>query len=206
MFDWTAVEGYREDMTADEKLALLENYTPPTSEPEPKPEPETKPAPESEPKPAPTPRTSNTPKPGYISKRDFDRVSSELAAAKRQLRSRMSEEEQREAERQDEIAARDEELKSLRRDKTLSMHRASFMGLGLAEDLAAEAAEKLADGDSEGLFDALKRYQTGYEKALRAKILAETPKPPAGLEQNDAEAKKRDEAKLRGYFGLSATK
>lgn len=206
MFDWTAVEGYREDMTADEKLALLENYTPPTSEPEPKPEPETKPAPEPEPKPAPAPRTSNTPKPGYISKRDFDRVSSELAAAKRQLRSRMSEEEQREAERQDEIAARDEELKSLRRDKTLSMHRASFMGLGLAEDLAAEAAEKLADGDSEGLFDALKRYQTGYEKALRAKILAETPKPPAGLEQNDAEAKKRDEAKLRGYFGLPATK
>ena len=58
----------------------------------------------------------------------------------------------------------------------------------------------------EGLFDALKRYQTGYEKALRAKILAETPKPPAGLEQNDAEAKKRDEAKLRGYFGLPATK
>lgn len=206
MFDWTAVDGYREDMTADEKLALLENYTPPTSEPEPKPEPEPKSAAEPEPKPAPAPRTSNTPKPGYISKRDFDRVSSELAAAKRQLRSRMSEEEQREAERQDEIAARDEELKSLRRDKTLSMHRASFMGLGLAEDLAAEAAEKLADGDSEGLFDALKRYQTGYEKALRAKILAETPKPPAGLEQNDAEAKKRDEAKLRGYFGLPATK
>lgn len=206
MFDWSNVEGYREDMTADEKLALLENYTPPAPEPELKSEPEPKPAPEPEPKPAPAPRTSNTPKPGYISKRDFDRVSSELAAVKRQMRSRMSEEEQREAERQDEIAARDEELKSLRRDKTLSMHRASFMGLGLAEDLAAEAAEKLADGDSEGLFDALKRYQTGYEKALRAKILAETPKPPAGQEQNDAEARKRDEAKLRGYFGLPPTK
>ena len=27
MFDWNSVEGYREDMTADEKLALLDNYT-----------------------------------------------------------------------------------------------------------------------------------------------------------------------------------
>lgn len=205
-FDWKNVDGYREDMTADEKLALLENYDPaqPANEPEVTPEPDPTPAPAPE-KPAPAPRVSSAPKPGYISKRDFDRVSSELAAAKRQLRSRMSEEEQREAERQDEIAARDEELKSLRRDKTLSMHKASFMGLGLGEDLAAEAAEKLVDGDSEGLFDALRRYQTGYEKSLRAKILAETPKPPAS-DPNSEEAKRQDKDNLRRLFGLPHTK
>lgn len=205
MFDWTNVEGYREDMTADEKLALLENYTPPTPEVKPEPEPAPAPAPAPEPD-KPTPRTSPTPKPGYVSKRDFDKVSSDLAALKRQLRSKMSEEEQREAERQDELAARDEELKSLRRDKTLSMHRASFLGLGLSDELASEAAEKLVDGDSEGLFDALKRYQVANEKNLRAKILAETPKPPAGNEQNDAEAKKRDEENLRRWFGLPPMK
>jgi hypothetical protein len=201
-FDWKNVEGYREDMSADEKLALLENYEPATPEPEPEPAPEPAPAPAPE---KPAPHTSPTPKPGYISKRDYDRVSSELAAAKRQLRSRMSEEEQREAERQDEIAARDEELKSLRRDRTLSMHKASFLGLGLGEDLAAEAAEKLADGDSEGLFDALKRHQTGYEKSLRAKILAETPKPPAS-DPNSEEAKRQDKDNLRRLFGLPPTK
>ena len=27
-FDWTTVDGYREDMSADEKLALLDNYEP----------------------------------------------------------------------------------------------------------------------------------------------------------------------------------
>lgn len=208
-FDWTSVEGYRDDMSADEKLALLENYTPQPAEPEEKNEPEpaapapSAPAPE---KPAPAPRTSSTPKPGFISKRDFDRVSSELAAAKRQLRSRMSEEEQREAERQDEIAARDEELKSLRRERTLGNNKASFMGIGLSEDLAADAAEKLTDGDSDGLFDALRRYQVSYEKSLRAKILAETPKPPAGLDPNNEEAKKQDAANLRRLFGLPPTK
>lgn len=197
-FDWNNVEGYREDMSADEKLALLENYEAPTlaSEPTPEPTPDPKPAP------APKPTPEPAPKPGYISKREFDKVSSQLADAKRQLRSKMSEEEAREADRQAEIAAREEELKSLRRDKTLSNHKASFMGLGLGEELATEAATMLADGDNDGLFDALKRYQVGYEKALRAKILAETPKPPAGNDPTGEEAKKKDTAQLRKYFGL----
>ena len=196
-FDWTTVEGYRDDMSADEKLALLDNYTPPTpAEPEPTNTQESAPAAKPAPEPVPA-------KPGYISKREFDKVASDLAAAKRQLRSKMSEEEQREADRQAEIAAREEELQMLRREKTLSMHKASFMGLGLSEELANEAATTLADGDSDGLFDTLKRYQLGFEKSLRAKILAETPKPPSSNDPNGEEAKKQNDAQLRKYFGLA---
>lgn len=202
MFDWTNVEGYREDMSADEKLALLDNYEAPKPT-----EPEQTTEPATEPKPAPKQNTEQTapkaaPKPGYISKRDYDKLASDYAAAKRQLRSKMSEEEQREADRQAEIAAREEELKSLRREKTLSMHKASFMGLSLDEKLADEAATALVDGDSDTLFDVLKRYQVGYEKSLRAKILAETPKPPASTDPNGEEAKKADDAKLNRFFGL----
>ena len=205
--DWENIEGFREDMTAEERLALLDNYTPSApTEPE-KAQEQTAPT-EPTGKPASTQAAPKAaPKaaarPGYIPKADFDKVSSELAAAKRQLRSRMSEDEQREADRQAEIAAREEELKSLRREKTLSMHKASFMGLSLDEKLADEAATALVDGDSDALFDALKRYQVGYEKALRAKILAETPKPPASTDPNGEEAKKQDAANLRRYFGLS---
>lgn len=200
-FDWTTVEGYREDMSAEEKLELLNNYSAPTPE---EPAAEEKPAAAPAPKPAPEPAPA--PKPGYISKREFDKVSSQLADAKRQLRSKMSEEEQREADRQAEITARDEELKSLRREKTLSNHKASFMGLGLDEALANDAATMLVDGDADGLFDALKRYQVGLEKSMRAKILAETPKPPAGQDPSNEEAKKQDQANLRRLFGLPPTK
>ena len=200
--DWTTVEGYREDMSADEKLALLDNYEPstPTTEPEAakEPTPATEPTQKAATEPA-APKPAA--KPGYISKRDYDKLASDYAAAKRQLRSKMSEEEQREADRQAEIAAREEELKSLRRDKTLSMHKASFMGLGLSEDLASDAATNLVDGDSDGLFDVLKRYQVGYEKAMRAKILAETPKPPAS-DPNSDEARKKADEQLDRYFGL----
>ena len=194
-FDWSKIEGYRDDMSADEKLALLENAEQPSEPAEPN-------TPEPEPTEPAKPEPKVPPKPGYISKREFDKLASDLAAAKRQLRSRMSEDEQREADRQAELAAREEELASLRREKTLSTNTASFLGLGFPEDLAGEAAQMLADGDTEGLFMTLKRYQTGYEKALRTKILAETPKPPA-TDPNSEEAKKKDQAQLRKYFGLA---
>ena len=73
-FDWTKVEGYREDMTAEEKLSLLENMD---TDPNPQPDPE--------PDPAPTPSKAPS-REGMISKAQFDKVSKELAAAKRQLR------------------------------------------------------------------------------------------------------------------------
>lgn len=196
-FDWTSVEGYREDMSADEKLALLENYSPA------EPAPSGDPAPAAAPAAKPTPDSNLAPKPGYISKREFDKLSSQLAETKRQLRSKMSEDEAREADRQAEMAARDEELKSLRRERTLGLNKAAFLGLGLEENLAGEAATMLADGDNDGLFMALKKHQAGFEKTLRAKILAETPKPPASEDPNSEEAKKKDQEQLRRYFGLT---
>lgn len=186
-FDWTTVEGFREDMTADEKIALLENYTAPE-----KPEPT---APEN-PEPAPAPRN------GYVAKTQFDKLSSELAAAKKQLRSRMSEDEQKEADRAAEMQAKEEELASLRREKALSSHKASFLGQGYDEQLAEEAATAMVDGDMDGVFAAMKRFNAANEKALRARILSETPVPPSSDDPNDTKKKEEDLRKLRGYFGL----
>ena len=44
-FDWTKIEGYREDMTAEEKLALLDNDPAPDPTPAPKPDPPPAPPP-----------------------------------------------------------------------------------------------------------------------------------------------------------------
>lgn len=181
-FDWTKVEGYDENMTADEKLALLEKYEAP--------------APEE------NPQENDKPRPGYISKKDFDKVSSELAAAKKQLRSRMTEDEQKEADRQAEIEAVNAELATLRREKTLASHKASFVSQGFDETLAEEAATALADNDSDTLFASMRKFLAANEKALRAKILAETPHPPSSDDPNDEAAKKRDADNLRKYFGL----
>lgn len=154
-FDWTSVEGYEEGMTPEQMVGLLENYEVPTPEPQ-------------------------VDLKGYIPKKRFDEVASELSAAKKQLKSRMSEEEAKEADRQAAEEAMKAELDSLRREKTLSTHKASFLAQGYDDKMAEEAANALTDGDTETVFAIMAKQRAAQEKALRAQILKETPVPPAG--------------------------
>ena len=188
-FDWTKVEGYRDDMTAEEKLSLLENMD---TDPNPQPDPE--------PDPAPTPSKAPS-REGMISKAQFDKVSKELAAAKRQLRAKMTNDEIEEERRRQEQEDMKLELETLRKEKTVSNHKASFLSQGYDEALADEAANAMADGDMETVFAVMRKHSVNAEKALRAKILKETPVPPAGDDPNEAKAKK-EMADLRASFGL----
>ena len=184
-FDWTKVEGFSEDMSAEEKLALLENFDPPAPAP-------------ADPEPAPSPSGSKA----MVSKAQFDKVASELATVKKQLRGKMSEDEQKELDRQNEREEMETELKALRREKTLAGYKAAYLSLGYDEQTAEDASTSMVDGDMENVFALMKKHSIAAEKALRAKILSETPVPPAGDNLND-EAKKREEEKqLRAYFGL----
>lgn len=172
-FDWTKLEGYREDMTGDEKLALLDSYEP---------EPSTKPE-------------------NVVAKAQFDKVSSELASLKKQMRSKMTEDEQREADRAAADAAKDEELKMLRREKMLNSYKASYLAQGYDEKLADEAAVAMADGDTDAVFAIMKKHAANVEKEIRAKILKDTPVPPSGNDPEDAKTKQRMAA-MRKNFGL----
>lgn len=194
-FDWTKVEGYKEDMTPEEKLALLDNYNDP------------EPAPKNDPAPTPTPDPKNdptsAPKGGMVSKAQFDKVSSELAAVKKQLRGKMTEDEAKELERQQHQEEMETELNTLRREKALAGYKASYLSQGYDEQLAEEAATAMVDGDMETVFAVMKKQSVNAEKAMRAKILKETPVPPASDDPNDEKKKQEEAKKLRGYFGLS---
>lgn len=183
-FDWTKLEGYRDDMTADEKLALLDKVEDTPAEP-----------PKEEPA---TPKPSGS----VVSKSQFDKVSSELAALKKQMRSRMSEDEQKELDRKASEDAMREELETLRKEKTYNAHKASFMAQGYDEKLADEAANAMTEGDSDGVFNAMRKFQQTAEQKLRAKILKDTPVPPAS-DKHDEDAKLKEEMnQLRNWFGL----
>ncbi len=194
-FDWTKVEGYKEDMTPEEKLALLDNYNNP------------EPAPKNDPAPTPTPDPKNDPAPapkgGMVSKAQFDKVSSELAAVKKQLRGKMTEDEAKELERQQHQEEMETELNTLRREKALAGYKASYLSQGYDEQFAEEAATAMVDGDMETVFAVMKKQSVNAEKAMRAKILKETPVPPASDDPNDEKKKQEEAKKLRGYFGLS---
>lgn len=149
--DITKLGGYKEGMTADEKLALLLGYE------------------------IPDPDYS-----GHIPKSAFDKTASELAEAKRQLKAKMSEDEQKEAERLANEAAMKAELEALRKESTTTQHKAKFLALGYDEKLADATAKALADGDMDKVFINQQVYIENIKKAERAATLAGDPKPPAG--------------------------
>lgn len=176
--DWNNIEGYREDMTAEEKLALVENL--------PDPEPVS---------------TTNPPK-GFISKKQFDELASQLAKTKKDLRSRQSEEEAKEADRQAQYDAMTAELEGLRKEKMLSTYKASFLAQGYDTEMADMAATAMADGDMDGVFAAMAKQSKIQEKAIRTKLLAETPVPPAGDGNADKLKEREEDNKRRKAFGL----
>lgn len=175
-FDWSTVDGYKEDMTPEEKLALLEGYEPKAPEP--------------------------VDLKGYVKKAQFDNLASELASAKKQLKSRMTEEEAREADRAAHEEAIEAELKTLRREKTISSHKASFLAQGYDDALATEAATALADGDTDEVFSIMAKHKANAEKALRQQILKDAPVPPPGDQLTDELKQKAENEQLRKYFGL----
>lgn len=146
-FDWTQIDGYREDMTGEEKLALLDGYEP---------------------------------KSETYWKNQHDKLSTELASMKKRERERMSEDEKREADRAAADAAKDEELKSLRREKALNAYKAQYLAQGYDAKLAEQAATGMVDGDPNAVFEALNKYRQAMETKLRSDILKDTPKPPSG--------------------------
>ena len=108
------------------------------------------------------------------------KANSEAAELKRQLKARMTEDEQKEAERLAAEAAIKAELEALRKDKTISDSKAKFLGLGYDEKLATETAKALADGDMDKVFANQQIHIDNVKKAAAASALAGDPKPPAG--------------------------
>jgi len=153
--DWSKVEGYTEDMSAEDKLKLLEDQGIPGEDFDPA-------------------------KKGFVPKAQFDKVSSDLAAVKKQLRTKQTEEEQAQADREAADQKIQEELESLRRDKALSTYKASYLAMGYDDKAATAAATAMVDGDMTALFAVMKKHGEDAEKALKAKLLNDTPEPPAG--------------------------
>ena len=124
---------------------------------------------------------------GMVKKDLLDKAASEAAKFKKELVAKQTDDEKAKEE-QERIAAR---LAELEREKTVSEHRVRLLGLGYEDALAAETAKALADGDMDTVFANQKKHQETQEKALKAKLLDETPKPPApgasGAEKSDGE-------------------
>lgn len=117
---------------------------------------------------------------GFVAKSHFDKTASELAAAKKRERERMTEEEAKAAKAAEEHAALIERAEKAERELSVSKYFAAYAAMGYEDKLAKSTAEAMANGDMETVFKNQKLHQEAREKNLRAEILKATPAPSAG--------------------------
>lgn len=176
--DITKLEGYKPEMTAEEKLELLNGYE------------------------FPEPDYS-----GYIKKDVFDKTASDLAEVKKQLREKQTEDERREQERAEKETAILTELENLKKEKTIAEHKSQFLALGYDDELADSTAKLLAEGDMAKVFENQKQFVEKLKKATKAANLTEGGDPPSGRGTLPEDLKKLEEQnKLRVAAGLPIIK
>ena len=110
----------------------------------------------------------------------FDKTSAELSKYKKDLEARMSEEEKAKAEHEESIRKIMEENESMKKQISIAENKAKLIGLGYSEELASSTAEAMYSGDMQTVLANQKTLLDEREKAIRAGMIDDTPKPPAG--------------------------
>lgn len=113
----------------------------------------------------------------FVSKEIFDKKASEAANLTKQLRDKMTEDEQKKADDAKALADMKAEIESLRKDKMVSEYTAKYIALGYDSDLAAETAKAIADGDMAKVFANGEKHKTAMEQKIKEDLMNGTPKP-----------------------------
>ena len=110
-------------------------------------------------------------------KNALSKSNSEAAGYKKQLREKMTEDEQKKQKEQEEREKLQKDYEALLHKTTVSENKAKLLAMGYEEKLAAETAEAMANGDTEKVFANQQKHLEAYGKKIRAEALKDTPKP-----------------------------
>lgn len=173
--DVSKIDGYA-DMTAEQKLAALEAY-------------------EFEDK-----ASADGSEVAKL-KTALSKASSDAADWKHKYQNTLSEAEKAEAERAEREKATQDELNTLRRDKTVSAYTAKYLAMGYDADLALASAVAYADGDTDTVFKNQAIFNENYKKSIETTAVNRQPSLSTGsVPTPDKEAEQMNE--LRRYAGL----
>ena len=180
--DVSKIEGY-DTLSAEDKLKALEEY-------------------EFEDAPAPKDETDEVKK----LKAALSKANSDAADWKRQFREKQTEAERAEAERKEREQATEEELRTLRREKTVSGYIAAYLSMGYTKELALKAAEATADNDAATIMSCQQEFLEEKQKELEANALNRHPTLTTGSPPTSKAAELETQNKLRSYLGLPPIK
>lgn len=137
-------------------------------------------------------------------KGNSSKQASEISEYKKKLAAKMSESEKAETEKAELMKTMEEELKALKREKSISDYKATFIGLGYDKDLALSSAEAWTDGDAIKAFSDLHKFMEAHDKALLSKNLDNN--PGLGKQGNPNQTITREEFGKMGYAEMVAFK
>lgn len=137
----------------------------------------------------------------YVAKSVFDKASSDLAKAKKDLQGKMSEDElkaAKQAEKDAEGKAAMDDLQSkydeLLKRFTVETYKTNYISLGYDSKLAQETAEAMASGDMEKVFANQKKHGDAQAAKIREDLMKGDPRPAGGggdKKEADVELAKR---------------
>lgn len=179
--DVTKIDGY-ESMSAEDKLKVLEGYE------------------------FDVPAQKDNSEEVKNLKESLSKANSQAAEWKRQFREKQTEAERAEAERAEREKAVEEELKSLRRDKSVSGYVAQCLALGYSAELAQKAAEAMADGNTSEIFACQQAFLEAKQKELEAAALNKQPTITSGSPPTSKVAEVEAQNKMRAAWGLPPIK
>lgn len=143
-------DGYKEGMSAEEIVSALEMVSIPDA--------------------------------GEISrlKAAISKSNSEAAKYKKELASRMSEEEAEKARQEEERAALSARVKELEEREKISAYTSKYLAKGFSEELAKDTAKAISSGDFDKVLDNHMKYLTDAEKKMKSDLMKATPRGPGG--------------------------
>jgi len=152
--DVTTIKGY-EDMTLEEKLAALTDF-----------------------------EIADPDYSGYILKDEynkmksqFDKTASELAEMKKQYKARLTDEEQKQAEHDEELQTLRQKVQLMEMETQVAEIKSNYISMGYDEDLALDTAKATVEGDNKRIFANHKKFLEAHDKAFEANLIANTPRP-----------------------------
>ena len=112
------------------------------------------------------------------------KANSEAADWRKKHNALLSEEEQKKQANDEELNTLRQRVADMEQKELIAGHKAKFLAMGYDEALADATAKALVDGDTDKVFANHKKFLEAHDKSIKAELLGDTPKPPAGGEGN----------------------
>lgn len=126
---------------------------------------------------------------GYVKKELLDKTASDLAAAKRSLKEKMTSEEAAKVQSDEAMKELQDKYNELLKKTSIAENTAKYLEVGYSPELAKSTAEAIFNGDMDAVLENQKKYNAECEKRFKENI-------ERGLHPNGGSSTEKDSPEI----------